>query len=192
MMGPEGSLWPTPGTPAVRSGHYMALLRTNLIWMPAMAIARRDAVARLGGFRDGFDAAADYDLYLRLAKRAPIHDHEQTVAAYRRHPGCMSGNAGRMLRDTLAVMRANHPGTDRDLAGAWSEGYRSWQDFYGTQLVEEMRRDVREHALWNVTRKAAVLLRFAPWVFRRELRRKLSSRTRDAGGGDLLTEPTRR
>ncbi len=108
-------------------------------------------------------------------------DHGQLVAAYRRDPEGTTGNAARMLRETLCVMRANRPSGDRGLLDAWREGYRSWQDVYGTQLAEEIRRDLREGGVWRVARKAATLLHLAPSVFRRELMRKPSARKTLAG-----------
>ena len=172
MMGPEGDRWPTPEPPAVRSGHHVALLRTNLIWMPAMAIFRREPLAAAGGFTAGVDGSADYDLYLRISREHPIHDHGQLVAAYRRHSASMSGNAGRMLRDTLAVMARNRPQGDPSRLEAWRDGYRNWQDFYGTQLVEEIRQHVRGRESAVAMRKSLALARLAPAVFLRELAKK--------------------
>jgi glycosyltransferase involved in cell wall biosynthesis len=174
MMGPGGEFWPTPEQPVVLSDHYGSLLRTNRIWMPAMAIFRLEAVARVGRFRSGADAAADYDLYLRIAREFPIHDHGDVVAAYRRHTTSMSGNAARMLRDTLTVMRRHRAAAARDGRLAdWRTGYAAWQDFYGTQLVEEIRAHLRASEWWMVLRKAIVLAWLAPLVFAREIRRKL-------------------
>jgi glycosyltransferase involved in cell wall biosynthesis len=174
MMGPDGEFWPTPEQPVVLADHYGALLRTNRIWMPAMAMFRLEAVARAGRFRRGADAAADYDLYLRIAREFPIHDHGEVVAAYRRHGTSMSGNATKMLRDTLAVMRRHRAAAAQDGRLAdWREGYAAWQDFYGTQLVEEMRAHLRASQFWMAVRKALVLVWLAPRVFARELGRKL-------------------
>lgn len=171
LTGEDGTIWPTPEPPAVLSGHHAALLRTNLIWMPAMAILRRDAVVRAGGYGLGFDAAADYDLYLRLTSQRPVCDHGRLVAVCRRHSDATSSEASRLLRDTLAVMRRNQP-TDPKLRIAWDEGYRSWQEFYGTHLVEEIRAHLRARAPWPALRKATTLARLAPHVCRREIARK--------------------
>ena len=96
MMGPDGTPWPTPAQPVTICDHHDAFLRTNLIWMPAAAIFRREALEQAGGFHEGFDAAADYDLYLRITRDARIRDHGTLVAAYRQHPSAMSGKASRM------------------------------------------------------------------------------------------------
>jgi glycosyltransferase involved in cell wall biosynthesis len=172
MMARDGAFLPTAEPPVVPSEHYRAFLRTNPIWMPAMAIFRRDWVVRAGGFAAGFDGAADYDLYLRTARDRPIHDHGRLVAAYRQHPDSMSRNAERMLRETLAVMNRNRPDHGVELLDAWRDGYRGWQDFYGTHLVEEIRRQLRQGGHSVATRKALTLARLAPTILRRELARK--------------------
>lgn len=172
MMGPDGDFWPTPDPPSVGSAHHLALLRTNMIWMPAMAIFRRAPLVAAGGFTAGVDGSADYDLYLRISREHPLHDHGQLVAAYRRHSASMSGNARRMLRDTLAVMARNRPQGDEARLEAWRDGYRNWQDFYGTQLVEEIRLHVRGGESSVAMRKSVALARLAPLVFIRELTKK--------------------
>ena len=174
MMGPEGTEWPTPQQRRVLSGHHAVLLRTNPIWTPAMAIFRRHALVEAGGFGEGFDGSADYDLYLRIAARYPVHDHGALVAAYRRHDASMSGSASRMLRDTLAVMSRHRP-ADGEIAqlDAWREGCDAWRDFYGTQLTEEIRGHVGERQVVPAVEKVWALARYAPEILRREAGRKL-------------------
>jgi glycosyltransferase involved in cell wall biosynthesis len=172
MIGPDGETTPTPVIPTVRCGHYAALLRTNLLWIPATAIFRRDLLVAAGGFEEGFDGAADYDVYLRIARDHAIYDHGQVVAAYRQDTDSMSGSASRMLNDTLTVMRRNRPRADPLLLAAWEEGFDGWQDFYGTRLLEEIRSDLRGIALWRALAKSLTLVRRAPAVFRRELSKK--------------------
>jgi hypothetical protein len=87
-------------------------------------------------------AAADYDLYLRIARRHPI------VGARRgrgRLPPprrmAMSRNAAVMLRTTLAVHRRQRRHARRDARHlrAYREGRRFWQHFFGDQLMDEIR-----------------------------------------------------
>jgi glycosyltransferase involved in cell wall biosynthesis len=174
MIGPDGTQWPTPQQRRVLSGHHAVLLRTNPIWTPAMAIIRRTVLNEMNGFREGFDGSADYDLYLRIASAYPVHDHATTVAAYRRHASSMSGSAGRMLRDTLAVMDGNRPGDDQIAQlDQWREGCEAWRDFYGTQLTEEIRGHVKDFRLVPAVDKTYTLARYAPGILRREAGRKL-------------------
>ena len=185
MMDEAGSLLATPVSPRVDGDAHAALLRNNYIWTPAAAMLRTSVVREVGGFAQGFDAAADYDLYLRVTRNHRARDHGQAVAGYRRHAANMSGNAVRMLRDTLAVMRGHKP-EDPSLIGAWRAGCAMWRDFYGTQVVEEMRRDLRNGSTRRAVGKALVLARLAPEVFLREARRKL----RAATGGNYRTSPS--
>lgn len=172
MMGADGRPWPTPGQARVREQHHAELLRRNLVWMPAMAMFRRAAVEAAGGFASGFDAAADYDLYLRLARAGPLHDHGEIVAAYRRHGDNMSGNATRMLIETERVMQRNRPRGDAPLMAAWRAGRRQWRDFYGTHLVEEIRAHVHSGDWRPAVRKVATLARWHPALALRESGRK--------------------
>jgi glycosyltransferase involved in cell wall biosynthesis len=171
IMGPDGRHWPTSKLPRIDRDHHAALLRRNVIWMPAAAIFRRDALITLGGFVAGFDGAADYDLYLRLTERWPVHDHAQLVAAYRRHANNMSSNASRMLRETLVVMRRHKP-VDSALLEAWHQGWEIWRDLYGTQLVEEIRGHVRRHEPLAAARRAITLAYWHPTCFIREITKK--------------------
>jgi glycosyltransferase involved in cell wall biosynthesis len=180
VMDEAGLLLDTPVPPRVDGHAHAALLRNNYIWTPAAAMLRTAAVRDAGGFAPGFDAAADYDLYLRLTRRHGARDHGQAVAAYRRHSANMSGNAARMLRETLAVMERHKP-DDASLFEDWRAGCAMWRDFYGTQLVEEMRRDLRKGAIADLASKAWVLARLAPNVFWREARKKARLTIRGRG-----------
>jgi glycosyltransferase involved in cell wall biosynthesis len=175
-MGADGETWPAPQLPAVRSGHHAAFLQTNLIGTPAIAIFRRAALVEAGGFAEGFDGVADYDLYLRISRHAPIHDHGTVVAACRRPNGSANGRAAGLLRDTLAVMTRNRPDDDLALRTAWRDGYARWQDFYGMQLVDEIRAHARIHEWSDVARKTGVLGSLAWWVLAREVGRAMHVR----------------
>ena len=159
MMSQDGTLLPTPRQPRIVRDHYRELLRRNYIWMPAVVMFRRDPLERIGGFNSDIDAAADYEVYLHLARHYPVHDHAQVVAHYRRHDANMSGNAGRMLRETLAVMKSQRPFLEGDEASlaAYEEGVRAWQEFYGAHLATEIRSAVRSYRWLEALSKTAVL-----------------------------------
>jgi GT2 family glycosyltransferase len=74
-------------------------------WSPALAwtqnyvghlvCARRQLVADVGGLREGFEGAQDYDLVLRLATRArAVHHLPDVLYHWRMHAGSTSANAG--------------------------------------------------------------------------------------------------
>jgi glycosyltransferase involved in cell wall biosynthesis len=131
---------PEPG-PLPQGDGYAALLVSNIIWTPAVALFRREALEKAGGFDPGVHAAADYDLYLRLARRHALAPHTGVVADYRHHPAAMSRNAAMMLRATLAVHRRQRSPARRDprYRRAYREGRRFWQRFFGDQLMDEIR-----------------------------------------------------
>lgn len=159
MTDRDGTLLETPAQPRIVRDHYRELLRRNYIWMPGMVMFRRDALERIGGFNRALNASADYEMYLHIARHHPVHDHAQLVAHYRKHDADMGGNAGRMLRETLAVMASQRPFLEADPASlaAYEEGRRNWQEFYGAHLVTEIRAAVRDRRWVEALGKAAVL-----------------------------------
>lgn len=174
MMDVDGTLLVTPGQPRIVRDHYRELLRRNYIWMPAMVMFRRDPLERVRGFSHDVDAAADYEMYLHLARHYPVHDHAQVVAHYRKHETNMSGNAARMLRETLAVLRSQRPFLEGDQASlvAYEEGWRTWQNFYGEHLATEIRTAVRNYRWLEAGSKAAVLAMYHPRGLWHHARRK--------------------
>jgi glycosyltransferase involved in cell wall biosynthesis len=164
MMGHDGTLLPTPQQPRISLDHYRELLRRNYIWMPAMVMFRRDPLIRVGGFNGDVNASADYEMYLHIARHFPVHDHGQVVAHYRRHDTNMSGDAALMLRETLDVLRAQRPFLEGDAASlaAYDEGWRNWQEFYGSLLVTEIRGHVRQSRWADAFAKTMVLGRYHP------------------------------
>ena len=164
MVDASGTLRPTAPKPRVTGDAYQELLRHNYIWMPAMAMFRRPAVLEAGGFDPDVNAAADYALYLRMARQWPAYDHGKVVAYYRQHGANMSANAGRMLRETLRVHDRERTRAELEPWGreAFREGRRRWQEFYGTRLVEEIRAHVRAGEWRTAIRKALTLARYHP------------------------------
>ena len=190
MMDREGTLLDTPVQPRIVRDHYRELLRENFIWMTATVIFRRDALKRVGGFNLAVNAAADYDMYLHVARHYPVYDHGQVVAYYRKHDGSMSGNASRMLKETLAVLRNQRRFLEGDPASiaAFEEGWRNWQEFYGAHLATEIRLAVRQRRLVDAARKAAVLGRYHPRGFWHHARRK-TARTVSGEAPEHLPSP---
>jgi glycosyltransferase involved in cell wall biosynthesis len=176
MMDASGRVMPTPEQPRLSGDPYRELLRHNFIWMPAMAMFRRNAVVEVGGFNPNEHAAADYDLYLRIARRWPGHDHAAVVAYYRQHEANMSTNASRMLRETLRVhgRERKHVTGDRERLSAFRAGRQRWQEFYGTRLVEEIRGHVRGGEWRAAARKTITLARYHPRGLRHHTFKKIS------------------
>ena len=145
VFGPEGIRTDTRYEPVVERDHYLTLLLSNFIWMPASAVFRSAAVREAGGFKTTVTGAEDYDLYLRIARHHPIWCHDAFVAEYRQHGMNTTRRAALMLRSTLKVMegqRASVKGDARAEA-AWRRGVRNWQHEYGEQVVSAIRRQFR-------------------------------------------------
>lgn len=124
---------------------YAEMLRRNRIRMPAMVMFRRSVFDRVGAFRYGVDACADYDLYLRVSRIFPVAFHDTLVAEYRRHGGNMSLNPALMLRQLSAVMRRQRRYVSGSpiLRKALRQGLRTMQQYYGDQLADRIRERVR-------------------------------------------------
>jgi glycosyltransferase involved in cell wall biosynthesis len=160
----HGQPLPTVPPPMVVGDPYETLLRNNFIWTPAVAMFRRWVGAPLMRFNPAFDAAADYELYLRIVRRLPIHGHPAVVAEYRLHAASMSSNAAVMLSSTMEVLRAQRPyvASRRAYARAYEQGRRSWQGYYGEQLVEQLARRLRKRRWIEASSMMAVLARYYP------------------------------
>jgi len=163
----DGSGLRLPGRPrpCVTSDHYQALLRSNYIGMHATVLYRHETLERYGGFDPSLPAAEDYDIYLRVARQAPVVCHPGLVAEYRWHGANMSLDSGLMLKATLRVLcrqRAHARGHDR-LERAYGEGVRFWQQLFGEPLLYEVGARVRTGGSWSaIERLLAVLLRYYP------------------------------
>lgn len=156
---------------------FESLLASNFICAPGTVLFRRARALEAGGFARGVDPAADYDLYLRLARTGTPVDVDTPVLDYRAHGASISAQPDRMLAATLRVHTrqgrlASHPSERR----AWARGQAFWREFYGSQLVE--RIVARWHAghVFGFLRDVAVLARWAPAVLLSHARRTLARR----------------
>lgn len=125
---------------------YALLLRSNWIWLPAAVMYRRSIFGQVAPFDPAVDAAADLELYLRLARQYPFHRHTTLVARYRRHAANMSADACVMapaVHRVLAAQRSFVRGTPT-LREAHRHGMRRWERQY---LLPMMRQSVRRLAV---------------------------------------------
>lgn len=86
------------------------LLIHSVLWQPTVLI-RRDAFARVGGYRGIFAPAEDYDLWLRIAEHFQIANLEQVVLEYRIHPYQVS--LRRRTQQTLGILAAQASASSR-------------------------------------------------------------------------------
>jgi glycosyltransferase involved in cell wall biosynthesis len=163
LMATDGAL-PALSEPRITANHYRELLRRNCIGVTATVMFRREALERAGGFNPAVTATADYELYLHIARHHPVHDHAELVAEHRTHDGAMDVDVSRMLRETLLVLRGQRPFLEADDASldAYEEGRRRWQEFYGAQLLDEMRAAAAGGEWMRAAGRAVALARYDP------------------------------
>lgn len=176
LIDSTGAFFEVARQPTILSDHYRELLRDNYIITPAQVMYRRETVTEQNGFDTAVSPAADYDMYLRVARIHQICGHGQVIAEYRRHDANMTLDPALMLTATLKVHRAQlkHVAGVREYEEAHREGLRQWQEVFGEQLVGRVRARARRRAeLGRMFWDALILLRHCPRVFARHARRKL-------------------
>ena len=101
---------------------------------------RRNALTEFGGFCTDYGPAADLALYLRLARDKRVAYIDGYSVRYRQHAQSMSRNPTVMLRATqLALKREGREAPSHARADI-KRGRRVWRDWYGEQIVHELRR----------------------------------------------------
>jgi glycosyltransferase involved in cell wall biosynthesis len=149
----------------VAGADYRLLLSGRGILPPAVAMFRRSAVERVGGFVTGLALAEDHDFYLRVAREFPIHCHNRLVAEYRHH----ENNACRQspTRTLAAVLRAID--TQREwvrgrpeLERASRQGRRHWRGIFGPHLAFELMGSLKRRRWRQAARAMAATLRHYP------------------------------
>jgi glycosyltransferase involved in cell wall biosynthesis len=160
----EGDAYAVPQQDRVGGDHYLALLRDNYISMPASVMYRRWVFEEVGGFDGSVDAAADWDLYLRVARRFPIYHHGRVVADYRWHGANMTADPALMLRATVSVLRGQrqHVEGNKNYEEAYEEGIKLFREHNGMNLAKEIRSSVRRRDAGRALRGALVLARYYP------------------------------
>jgi glycosyltransferase involved in cell wall biosynthesis len=148
----------------VDRGQYAQLMRDNWAGFPARAIYRRALFEHVRGFDPALDAAAGFGFILAVAREFPICSHQMPVAEHREHGRHSSGDAAKMLKETVAAMRQQRPYTKRDpdLSRAYRDGIRHWKAHYGDLLGVQARESLRERRFGDALREAALLARYRP------------------------------
>jgi glycosyltransferase involved in cell wall biosynthesis len=154
-IGDDGAVLPGRRQPVVTQDHYVKLLEDCFIWSGSSIVYRRSALEAVGGFDESLDAADDYDLYLRLARRFPIYCHEATVTEYRRHGTNTTRNPGVVLDSQLEVLgRQRRSVREKRERKARRRGIRNSREEHGhalaVRIAEDWRGNRRRQALRGV------------------------------------------
>lgn len=132
------------------------LFRANLV-VQTTAVGRRSALLAAGGYDPALRYAEDYDLWLRLARTAPIVLSHAITARYRVHPHQATQDETRLV------------------AGGWEARRRNfaWLRRHGDPATVAAAADAVRHALndelrwaWNAADRASmnVMLAADAWV----------------------------
>ena len=152
--------------PTIHRDMYLDLLSQNCVAMHGTVLFRRDAVLAVDKSDPTLAASEDYDLCLRISRRFPVACHSHVIAEYWKHEGNMSADSGLMLRESLRALRKQKPALESaEQRAAFREGIRHWQHYYGERQWATVTRSLKGMEIAAASRRALVLLRFAPSVF---------------------------
>jgi glycosyltransferase involved in cell wall biosynthesis len=167
----DGSPIETFEQPVVRRDHYVRLLTENWAGFPARSIYRRAVFEHVGGFDPELDATADFGLNLEIARQFPYWSHGDLVAEHRTHGGNSSGDAARMLAQSLAAVRRQRPHTREtsELKRAYRTARKFWKQYYGELLVAQIGKSLRDGERGRALRETATLARYNPRLLPRVL-----------------------
>jgi GT2 family glycosyltransferase len=163
------------------SNLYRDWLSRNFVWTPGAAMFRRAVLGAIGGFAEDLGPAADYAVYLRLAREGRVVFAAGRAVRYRQHAASMSRDPALMLRATLQAL-------DRErLQGpSWARaeirrGRRTWCAWYGEQIVHDLRAHWHARTLGADQLKAVLtLFRSCPTVVLHHAARKTRRALRSA------------
>ncbi|MDQ6733561.1 MAG: hypothetical protein M3Z35_05500, partial [Nitrospirota bacterium] len=96
-------------------------------------------------FLPSLKSCEDQDMYLRIARTAPIYCHHEVIAEYRRHTNQMSQKWDVMMSTAMAILQAQrHYMKGRpDYEDAWRAGVLFRQKLYGPALTWAMVASAR-------------------------------------------------
>jgi len=156
-----------------RANLYRGWLASNFVWTPGAAMFRRAALVAIGGFADDLGPAADYALYLRLARDNRIALIDGSAVRYRQHGASMSRDPALMLRATLEAVRREEREGPTWIRGDARRARRAWCAWYGEQVVDNLRVRWRDGSFgMRQLLTLVTLLRRCPSVVAQHLARK--------------------
>jgi hypothetical protein len=143
---------------------YIALLQKCYIPAHSAVIYRREVFHTVGGFDTSLKACEDYEHYLRVARRFPIHHHGEAIVECRRHDANMTRTSTLMLTETLKVLSSQreHVKNDERREEAYKLGVRYEQTHWGLPLVDGLRENICAREWNRAVEGILILLRYYP------------------------------
>ncbi len=110
------------------------LLVRNFLWMSAPLIPRAVFEA-VGGFTESLSTAADYDLWLRIARRYAFGCVQSALGTYRLHAGSMVTNVNRTEDEILRILNTYFEDPTRDTSYDIykNEAYVVWRLWFASR-----------------------------------------------------------
>jgi DNA repair exonuclease SbcCD ATPase subunit len=129
-----------------------------------VVIYRRAVFEAVGGFNTSVNPSADYEMYLRVARRYPVCHHTEVVAQYRHHDENMSGDRARMLKYSIGVLRSQreHIKGRKLYEEAYRAGLRWERGRFGDPLVAEVKAQLKEGEWVRALQGVVALVRYHP------------------------------
>jgi len=154
----------THDQPPVERDQFAQLLQDNWAGFPARALYRRAVFEHVKGFEPALSPAEDFALNLEIARQFPLWSHAELVAEHREHGRNSSGDAAKMLTQTLAAVRRQrgHLKRSPELRRAYREAKRRWKVYYGDLLARQAGESWRQRHLGEALRETALLARYHP------------------------------
>ena len=160
--------------------NYKELLQRNFIGNPGSVLYHRWVFTEIGEFDEANSPAADYDLYLRVARQFPILCHHQLVVRYRKHGANMSNNSRLMLASTVTVLKKQlqYVEGNQELLAAYDIGLQCWRSYYGEPIISNIIKQFLKGHLIEAALDVYSLVRFYPNRFPTFARRKVAYLTK--------------
>jgi hypothetical protein len=156
------------------SNLYGEWLSRNFVWTPGAAMFRRQALEEIGGFPSHVGPAADYAVYLKLARTDRVRFIAVDLVRYRQHETSMSRDSALMLRSTLAVLRRERREAPASVRKCSRRDRKSWCDWYGEQIIDRLRADWHARRIgWPQVQGIATLACHCPRLALRHVGRKV-------------------
>lgn len=149
---------------------YLAMLRICRIWHPAAVMWRVTVFDIVNGFDSSLVSCSDYELYLRVTRRWPVHCHNNIISEYRQHQTNASSNCAQTIKSATRVLRSQLPMIEENklYKDACRTGIRNFQSYYYRNSISQLRACAgtgrhRKHALRNVM----LILQMGPMMLAR-------------------------
>jgi glycosyltransferase involved in cell wall biosynthesis len=113
---------------------YQQLLVKNRMTGGTVVVSRT-ALESAGLFDESFQAAENWDLWIRIARLFPVDYVDEPLLNYLKHPGNMSSNSGKMSQASWAILQKHLPPSSRSgkLGQAYLQAYANY--YYNQALV---------------------------------------------------------